>query len=1045
MSTKLEEKKQDAPETRESSPKNEAASVDWAEKLKASMNQSHEETPVETPEYDDLAALLRAQLNQSIPESAEDEDQVASDFEIIGEFFEELSKFDDGFADNDGIDSDNSEEYEEYDIESEDEEERVNDPLGQMDEPTEDFENDIVTYIDPDEENDEDESEIEECVGDDAELVEETFNFEAESDASELESENDIRNEISDSIFPEEYADITAPLQIEEPAPESLARPPLVTSSPKPYRRPSVHAWTDDRLNGAPTLQGTGNDRLLDLARENQILIRASEEQTNDAARDGWDSGELFSADGRSFAERAGGGERGACNRNRSTVLPRAHAPLQLGLDDISPTAQAAHRVSEPVEPPADTAPPRSNHARTADYTQGMAHTREEETTLGDTELFMDLGYVDVFRRTDEQSRVEQLRVEADKRRREPTFETMLLPSDEEYGGREDTPRVVDAYLRARRKNTARLVIAVIGALVGLAYDFLPLLLSLFGQSLDDLLGTSLSEVSLSDQLYYVPVGLLWTLVITLPFIPCLIRGIRSLINFEPNRYTVPAVAIPSTLAGGGVAWYVGDPDKLPLFCGAALLTLAISALAELLITEGEYRGFSVVSVGKTAHILTDDPTFSATALENLCKENTEEKEIRGQRIFSVVRAERVADYFGRTQRFNPYMGRLNYLLPIALLVSVACAGFELALGGEILTDGVRVFLTAYLLCLPAAYLVAMTLPLCRANTHLRKKGTAVIGAAAPADYTAEDPVHLIFSDGDALKALYRMDISLRGDPRAGEYRRIAAVVFRVLNIPLADDPILREERLDHYRIEISERGDQYMRLYLVDTEKDSATEIIMGSHNALTRRGIRLPRISMEKRYKKSKGSHVMYLAINRNFHLAYGVEYRVGRTFGRTVAALNELGFEVDISTYDPMFDPAMDGLSRMRKHSRVEILYPENFDGIRKARSSGVVATGRSLDLLHPLQACRVMLAAYRRAFLYSWICLPVVAAAVISAVLLGLTGLMTSALAAAWQLMGLLITLWITLASTKSLTGREKGKDKTESKKKTKKKRSPSARR
>ena len=1079
----MSETKQGSRKAREPAPKNEAASVDWAEKLKASMNRPHDEATAEASEYDDLAALLREQLSKSerltVPEPTSS--WVTEEFE----------------APDDG--SKSAEEYSEEDREAvlteensvlkpsferrkrkrecradlfddqnhfEEETDEIADDSERLEEPKEE----ILDLLEQEDETDIEDGNSEEipddCEWNDDECVEgnkepqiecmdsieeeleyEEYDDERDEDlyedlydsyTSDAKSNERITKEILDRAFGEEFVQIPS-LQTEEPkqaAPRRSLRVTLQPTSPVTYQPPSVDAWTDDRLNGDSTPLGVGSPHLRDLALENQRLITESENPFGESAQAELSPatedvpGPTLPTDGASAVDLA---EK---KQPRQVSAPQIHIPLQLGLDDISPTVPRPD-PSKPRKAEKNTRVPDVGEGKPGDYTARMAHNREEEAALGDTELFMRLGYEEELRRTDEQSRLEQLHVDADTHRHEPTLEIPSVRLDGEYRGREDTAYVEEAYVRGRRRNTARLVIAAVGALVGLFYDLAPTLLALFGESLDTALGTSFGDITPDKLPYYIPVGLAWTLLICLPFLSRLGRGLRSLLSFEPTRYAVSSLALIVTFAGGAVAWLVGDPYELPLFCGSALLMLFIASLSELLLTEGEYHGFSVVSTGKTACILTDDPTSASASLKEKTKRDEPFRRERDRRIFTVVRTGRVADYFARTCRYNPYMGRLNYLLPVALLVSIASAGLSLALGGDTLTDGVRAFQTAYLICLPSAYLLSLTLPLCTANAHLRKKGAAIIGSAAPADYAVKESAHLIYPDGDALKALHRMNITLRGDPRSEEYRRIANVVFRLLNTPLADDPILHEEKLDHYRIEISERGEQYLRLYLVDTQKDSATEIMMGSHHALTRRGVRLPRVSMEKQYKKGDGCHVMYLAFNRNFHLAYGVEYRVGRTFGHMVSALNKLGYEVDLSTYDPMFDPSMDGLARLRKHNPVEVVCPENFDSIRKARSGGIVVTGRSLELQYPLGACRSMLAAYRRGYLYSWLSLPAGVAAVALSICFGLTGLLSSALVALWQLMGVGITLWITLATTLSgIAGWESRKDGQRSSKESK---------
>ena len=289
----------------------------------------------------------------------------------------------------------------------------------------------------------------------------------------------------------------------------------------------------------------------------------------------------------------------------------------------------------------------------------------------------------------------------------------------------------------------------------------------------------------------------------------------------------------------------------------------------------------------------------------------------------------------------------------------------------------------------------------------------------------------MIFSDGDALKIFNRKDITLRGDTQSEKYSRQANIVFRFLQTPLATEPVLQEGKIDHYTIEIAETEEQYMRLYLVDTEENTSTEIMMGSHTALTRRGVRLPKLNMEQRYKKSEGSHVLYVAFNRNFHLAYAVEYRVGLRFMQIAASLQKMGCAVSVSSFDPLVDPSSEGFRLLREQGITEVLRPSAFEPIRQARSGGLLATGRSSDLWHTLKACRAMLATYRREHLCSWLSLLVAMGLVIPAVCLNREGLLISSTVALWQLCHLGITLWISRASAgrKALSQDDKSPQKT----------------
>ena len=278
-----------------------------------------------------------------------------------------------------------------------------------------------------------------------------------------------------------------------------------------------------------------------------------------------------------------------------------------------------------------------------------------------------------------------------------------------------------------------------------------------------------------------------------------------------------------------------------------------------------------------------------------------------------------------------------------------------------------------------------------------------MIGSAAPSEYTVKPYPSLIFSDGDALKSMYRKEITLRDDPESEEYRRKADIVFRLLDTPLGVESSLRNQEYDGYRIEIAETAEQYVRLYLTDTSSDSATEIMLGSHDALARRGIRLPKINMESRYKKSENSHVIYLAFNRCFHLAYAAEYRVGRTFAKVSSVLTELGHGVALLSYDPMVVQDMEGITMLRKRNGVKLIRPTAYEPIYTTRSSGLIATGRSLDILRPLIACHNMRRAYRNGHMITWLLMAIGAILSVVTVVVGESSLLTSATVAAWQIL------------------------------------------
>jgi len=1003
------------PESNKGFEKNtEASSVDWAEKLKASMKEAAgdlKESPAESVD-DDLAALLRAQLGKSCVASTPASSLDTSEFETNSSFpemDEEIEEDIEEYPDEDPIEDD-IEEYPdedpiEDDIEEYPDEDSIEEDIEEY--PDEDsIEEDIEEY--PDEDSVEDD--IEEYPDEDP--IEDDIEEYCDNDFSEESNYEDVDPNFFENASYDAAveADVTDGLFLEQPIEDSVSDIPIPVSTVRQeaeYRQPTANAMTDDCFNRAPAKTGQGRSKLREIALENQQLLSESRKISDQRDETNESSFANMNSQAHAGDQNRSGGMVRSHERNGSDS-PQICDPLQLSLDDISPTVVRSQNTKN--EAHVTSLDYLDEETRgTSKYEDTVAEKRADIAELEDTDLYIRLGYEDSLRRVDEQMRMEKLRSDAsDVSKPCSSNEQATVRAKSEYSGRRDTDRIERKYVHTHCKNLLRTILATLGALLALAYEILTPIMPLPDTTL------------LSNSIYYVPVGLLWMILICLPFLSRIGRGLKGLLDFEPTRYTVPALALLTTAAHGILLIAFGRYQGMPLFFGASLLILAVAALSEYFVSEGEHYAFSVASSGKTAYVLTDENTPAASALQQahprVGKEHSALRRSRKKQVFTVVRTGRLSDYFARTQRYNPYMGLLNYFIPLALLAAIACAGTEIVLGGDLLTDGLRVFVFVYLLGLPSAYLLAMNLPLFNVNRHLRKKGAAVIGTAAPLTYAGKQDAHLIFSDGDALKALYRKDITLRGDEDSEEYRRMADVVFRFLNTPLATDPLLREASLDNYRIEIAEAIEQYMRLYLVDTERGDATEIMMGSHSALTRRGIRLPKINMEQKYKKSKGSHVLYLAFNRNFRLAYAVEYRVGRTFARTVASLNHMGYRVSISSFDPLVNPDIEGISRLRKKSPLNILRPSVYEPIHKSRSSGLIATGRSLDILYPLNGCRAMLRAYRRSHLFSWLALLATIGIAIATVCFGESRLQISAGVALGQLLQVFAVTWLCKSST-----------------------------
>jgi hypothetical protein len=314
-----------------------------------------------------------------------------------------------------------------------------------------------------------------------------------------------------------------------------------------------------------------------------------------------------------------------------------------------------------------------------------------------------------------------------------------------------------------------------------------------------------------------------------------------------------------------------------------------------------------------------------------------------------------------------------------------------------------------------------MSLPLLRANGLLRDKGAAVVGAAAPVAYTGKGSSRLLIRDGDALGGLHRKEITLRNDPQVELWRKKAAQLFRLLECPLWVESPLGEDRADGLCVEVAETEEGFVRLYLIDLNGGETAEVMMGNREGLTRRGVRLPKASMERVYKKTEDSQVVYLAFDRKFRIAYAVEYRIGYTFARAVEKLSSLGDSAALVTYDPLVTSDFLRLERFKELPPVELLRPAYVESVRDSRSSGVIATGRSLDLLYPYAACHRMRKVYRVSHALSWCAILAGMALSLVAVFTGSSAVLSPVFVTVWQMLltAVFAVISLTTVTRKSL--------------------------
>lgn len=698
----------------------------------------------------------------------------------------------------------------------------------------------------------------------------------------------------------------------------------------------------------------------------------------------------------------------------REQILPSSRDPLQIGLDKETRTARGAsfnvgvaaqdtrHSDSRPAGMPRHTyavrrsAPPH----RTRNVGSPSAPGTSGTPTGSDAALYMDLGYETELRRTPGGS----ARADAvlrERLRAERVGTRNMRPAayrGKEYSGSAMTGEVSRRYASANRFAQIRLIFAVIGCLLSILWDNLPYLLTP-------------ADPAFATGYLYPLVGIAIPVLFALPNFSRLGRGLRSVWDFEPVRYAVPALALLISSVHALLSLTaVGSGKSVPLFGGAAMLILALTSFCDLLAIRAEWRSFRIVSSGRVRTTVTvlaspdgrqDSRTDDMNPLTDLelpqDEETTGKQGARARRrqmplTLRLCRTAHIPNFFALVSHYNSNLSHLNYLLPVAMLSAILVGGVSMLVGGNLLQDALPRFTATYLACLPGAFLLSVILPFAVGNHALCRKGCAMLGEETPHRYAPTSlhvrhaaahahgamHTHLLLPDGFVLSPIQPNEITVRDDKRADEWLRMAHRLFALLDCPLAGfgDPPARSE-LDGIRIELDERGDEFLRLYMTEPRATDhsdhpggTVEVMLGSYTALAARGVRLPPLAAEPSYKKLPDAQVLYLAFDRRFRLACASGLRIRPLFSGLVAQLESMGCRVSVLSYDPLakLSPLFDG-SEDSLH--VGLCRPRHYSRLYAPRSGGLVSVHDDMSILYGYAVCRRIRTADRLGILLGWV--------------------------------------------------------------------------
>lgn len=465
----------------------------------------------------------------------------------------------------------------------------------------------------------------------------------------------------------------------------------------------------------------------------------------------------------------------------------------------------------------------------------------------------------------------------------------------EEYRSHEQTDAVKKAYRSDSLSMIFRAAGTAIFALVIVIYE-------LFGKKFGGAISAAdypAVHILVSLQLLLLAAAFSWRQ---------LVRGIVGIFRFELTPHSAAAAAVVSVLVYDA-ALAIAAPDSFTLYNIPAAFCLVMSVVYDILDLERQVRTFNALSGFETCCTLERaDQVELAAALGGSSSAGKEDA-----RITTAMRLHRgsfAENYFKRTNKKNPALRALNYVIAPVMALSLVVFLISLAAGRGFVTSA-NTFTVMVLIAMPVFTMAGLIYPFCDMAKNLLRPTEVLLNESEAEEYAGTDAV--IFGEDDVFgpRSLLIKRIGLCGGAMASDVFEVlegAATVFDKVGGVLAGafrraaDSSIGGNGTDVGAAEIKRVGDGGIAAEV------GGRKYFIGNESFMTLSGIAAPVDRDDRAFAENGGSAVMYIAVDGEVALKMYISYIADEEFRELVTTLSDRGIRPVMISNDPNIDDAL-----------------------------------------------------------------------------------------------------------------------------------------
>ena len=443
---------------------------------------------------------------------------------------------------------------------------------------------------------------------------------------------------------------------------------------------------------------------------------------------------------------------------------------------------------------------------------------------------------------------------------------------------------------------------------------------------------------------------LIASLLVGLLLINKIYYGASSLIKFDANEYSMPAIIlienVVCTLILYIIFHLVEDASFLP-FGGYAFIYVTLAVWAEYIDCIREMNTFAFLTGSETHYVAEKRSYEDNSESENVFKSGTIN---RASEKYIIKQSNFISGYYrkiteGKSEKINTMI-----ILGILPILSVILGLTNVFLNDSV-TFGVNIASYVLFLSVPISSVISLSVINYVNYIRFKQKGCTVIGQNSVENLSNAES--LIFEDTDVIEIVSCTEINPEtGSDKSKKWLNIARNVFSSLGGPLAKaiTSVADNGSNVSHDVSINSISDNGVDIYF-----DSSMNILIGDRRYMLSHGIKVKTDVNLTGAVTGTDRSVIYMAFDRIPKIGFIISSKVKDSFVSTLEILKNSGINVEVKTYEPQINEYFFESNNIE--IPISIIKPSNFELIAPSNvsDSNIVSIGLN-ELCRALECSR-----------------------------------------------------------------------------------------